>query len=61
MEDSSDDTITALLDLNMALSDLLQEMLRLLIIVCDENKLDAPTSDAIHRLAAGVIARARRD
>lgn len=60
MKDASDETIAALLELNVALSELLQEMLHLLIIVCDDKKLDAPTADAIHRLASGVIERAKR-
>ncbi len=60
MKDSPEDTIAALLDLNAALSELLQEMLRLLIMVCDEKGLDAPTTDAIHRLARGVIEKAKR-
>lgn len=60
MKDSPEDTINALLELNAALTDLLQEMLRLLIMVSDEKGLDAPTTDQIHKLARGVIEKAKR-
>ncbi|WDZ95222.1 hypothetical protein Herbaro_17265 [Herbaspirillum sp. WKF16] len=61
MDDSRDDAIESLRDLNVALNDLLSEMHHLLLLLCDERaKLDGPAIAAIRLLGNDVIARAKR-